>query len=508
MASIAFAAIGTGTLQFPRDQVASIYFNEVMSYSQRHPQASVKDVRFVLYDKDVPTIQAFQAAELTKQNSGSNVAKKATDSRRKRSGENTSSNGSSTFSPVKERTPNHLETTVGSLCFQVKPGDITKETTEAIAFISNSQLDISASGTGAAILRSGGDAIKDECSRNAPQSPGSVVITAAGKLKARYLCHIVPSDLTPIGMKACLVQCLQEAERKSISSISFPAIGTGILGVSAKSCASAMLSAILELSEQKSTSLKLIRMTIFQENMIKDIRSALEEASGAKPKEPRWRKVIGNSFKTVASVLGFGSSDDSTDISTGTQEADSRKVDLLVFAGCKEDLQGALKAVSELMKENCKQKEINHEAISSLTKEHMHRIHALELRYSIEVTVEKEVERIILNGQYEDILQVFGEIHEILHEVKRNEHERSHAEALSKDIQWKYKDGEKFENYESDINAQIELAYQQNKSSVIIMRDEEEYKISFHAMTEEDEDRNTNEVRRTDLRKGTQRRTF
>ena len=59
MTSIAFAAIGTGTLRFPRDQVAEIYFDEVITYSQKNPSTKVKDVRFVLYDKDILTVQAF-----------------------------------------------------------------------------------------------------------------------------------------------------------------------------------------------------------------------------------------------------------------------------------------------------------------------------------------------------------------------------------------------------------------------------------------------------------------
>ena len=56
-----FRSIGTGTLSFPRDQVAKIYFDEVVSFSKRNPTTKVKDVRFVLYDKDTPTIQAFNA---------------------------------------------------------------------------------------------------------------------------------------------------------------------------------------------------------------------------------------------------------------------------------------------------------------------------------------------------------------------------------------------------------------------------------------------------------------
>ena len=503
MGSIAFASIGTGALQFPRDQVADIYFDEVMSFSQKNPTTSVTDVRFVLHDKDTQTIQSFQAAELARKTSSPRVTGNGTDPHQRRSGKNSAlPETPTTFSTVKERKPNHLETTVGSLCFQVQPGDITKETTDAIAVVTDSQLDLSTSGTGAAILRSGGGSIAKECSKNAPQTPGSVVITSAGNLTARYLFHIVPSHQLPTDMSSCLLRCLQEAERKRISSISFPAVGTGVLGLSGKSCAHAMLSAILELSKETPKSLKLVKMTIFQETMIKDIRLGMEEASGVKSsQESKWRKAIGKGFKTVVSAFGFGGGDESTN----TQEADSRKIDLLVYAGCEQDLQGALKAVSDLMKENCKQQVIEHEAIRRLTEEHMKRIHTLELLYSVELTVEKQVERIVVDGQSEDILQAYGEIHEILHEVKQNEHERSHAEVLSKDVQWKYEDQEKFEDYGSDVNAQIELAYQQKKSDVVIMRDGEEYRIDFDAMNEEDEDGNTTEIRRIDLRKGTYR---
>ena len=157
-----------------------------------------------------------------------------------------SSDSSSAFSPVKERNLDHLQTTVGSICFQAQPGSITEETTDAIAVISNTQLDISASEAGAAILSLGGDAITSECSRNAPQIPGAVFVTTAGKLKARYLYHMVPNQhpLTPASVQDSVLKGLQEAELRGISSISFPVIGTGNLGMTAKSCARAMLSAI------------------------------------------------------------------------------------------------------------------------------------------------------------------------------------------------------------------------------------------------------------------------
>ena len=73
------------------------------------------------------------------------------------------------------------------------------------------------------------------------------------------------------------MKCLQEAENKGISSISSPAIGTGNLGISAKSCADAMLSAIRDFSDKQPTSLQLIKMVVFQTEMIKQVRLATKD---------------------------------------------------------------------------------------------------------------------------------------------------------------------------------------------------------------------------------------
>ena len=54
--SIALPAMGTGNLHFPRDVVAEIMFNSVIEFSESNPATSVDEVRFVLYDKDLFTI--------------------------------------------------------------------------------------------------------------------------------------------------------------------------------------------------------------------------------------------------------------------------------------------------------------------------------------------------------------------------------------------------------------------------------------------------------------------
>lgn len=513
MTSIAFPAIGTGTLQFPRAEVAEIYFDEVMSYNQKNPTTSIKEVRFVLYDQDDPTVQAFNAELKKRMESNAPLpVRKRADSMEKRlktpaKDFQTSSSQNTAFSPLRERDQDHLETNVGTLCFKVQPGDITKETTEAIVVISNKDLDIErGGGAGAAILKAGGHSIQHECSQKGPQLPGSVVVTSAGTLETRFIFHIVPSKhLNDKSIQASVMKCLQEAEKKGLSSISFPAIGTGNLGVSARECAQTMLSAIRVFNDQQPISMQLIKMVIFQKEMVKDVRMAIEEASGetSSQKPGIIRRVVSR----VGDFLGLGDSEKKASSPAAALNDYDKTFDLLIFAGCKENLQGAVKEINEVMKDKSTKDSIENEAIFNLSTEHLRRIHTLEQRYDVKASVEKEVGRIVVHGQTGDVLAVVKEIHNILHQVKEDEHERKRAEALSKGIQWMYKDVDTgvFVDFEPHINAKIETAYHEKKTGGVAIKGGR-YSIDFNSMTEKDiYGTGVTEVQRLDRRGKTNR---
>jgi O-acetyl-ADP-ribose deacetylase (regulator of RNase III) len=55
--SIVFCAMGTGQLQYPTDLVARIMYQAVIDFDKSHPQSSLKEVKFVLYQKDFATIK-------------------------------------------------------------------------------------------------------------------------------------------------------------------------------------------------------------------------------------------------------------------------------------------------------------------------------------------------------------------------------------------------------------------------------------------------------------------
>ena len=114
-------------------------------------------------------------------------------------------------------------------------GDITDQTTEAIANAANSRL-AGGGGVDGAIHRRGGPEIMKELRAKYTGCPtGSAVITSGGKLKAKYVIHAVgpvysgkPHDceLLAGAYRSCLELCTQHG----ISSIAFPSISTGAYG--------------------------------------------------------------------------------------------------------------------------------------------------------------------------------------------------------------------------------------------------------------------------------------
>ncbi|XP_078088698.1 protein mono-ADP-ribosyltransferase PARP14-like isoform X2 [Mustelus asterias] len=62
--SISFPAIGTGNLKFPKDTVAGIFFAEIKKFSNANSTSTLKEVKLIIYDKDLDSYSAFEEALL------------------------------------------------------------------------------------------------------------------------------------------------------------------------------------------------------------------------------------------------------------------------------------------------------------------------------------------------------------------------------------------------------------------------------------------------------------
>lgn len=55
--SVAFPALGTGNLGYPKIEVARMMFSNVELFGHNNPSTSIKDVRFVIYEKDTEVLK-------------------------------------------------------------------------------------------------------------------------------------------------------------------------------------------------------------------------------------------------------------------------------------------------------------------------------------------------------------------------------------------------------------------------------------------------------------------
>lgn len=129
-------------------------------------------------------------------------------------------------------------------CITLRQGDITDAVVDAIVNAANTQLQLGA-GVAGAIRRKGGPTIQPECDALGPVPLGEAALTRGGQLKARYVIHAASMHLggltTEKSLRDATVNSLQRAAEKQLTSIAFPAIGTGVAGFSVDRCASIML---------------------------------------------------------------------------------------------------------------------------------------------------------------------------------------------------------------------------------------------------------------------------
>jgi len=151
------------------------------------------------------------------------------------------------------------------------PADITKETTEAIVNAANSYL-AGGGGVDGAIHRAGGPSILEECQRIIAKigrlPAGKAVMTTAGRLPARYVIHTVGPryENGNRGEAETLASCYREslriADDHQVSSISFPAISTGVYGYPVEAAAEVAVQCVLQ-GLPETTHVQLVRFVLF-----------------------------------------------------------------------------------------------------------------------------------------------------------------------------------------------------------------------------------------------------
>lgn len=142
-----------------------------------------------------------------------------------------------------------MEVRVGNGVLRIIQADIADQNTEAIVNAANNHLWMGSGVTGS-IKRKGGEEIEREAVTQGPIDVGQAVLTSAGTLKAKYVIHAAAmgQDLRTDARKIeqAARNSLLLADRTHISSISLPALGTGVGGFSPFHCARIMITKAVE----------------------------------------------------------------------------------------------------------------------------------------------------------------------------------------------------------------------------------------------------------------------
>ena len=164
---------------------------------------------------------------------------------------------------------------------QIAQGDLTTETTDAIVNAANEHLS-HGGGVAWAIVKHGGEIIQEESDewirKHGIVSHARPAWTSGGSLPAKYVIHAVgpvwserSGDPAPAGgdednkLAAAVNGSLEVADELKCSSISFPAISTGIFGFPKDRAAKVMLSSIENYFSHHESEIKLVRLVLFDD---------------------------------------------------------------------------------------------------------------------------------------------------------------------------------------------------------------------------------------------------
>ncbi|NVL89458.1 MAG: macro domain-containing protein [Desulfobacterales bacterium] len=142
-----------------------------------------------------------------------------------------------------------MEKKVGLAVLQVSQCDITEMETDAIVNAANAQLILGA-GVAGAIRTKGGPKIQEECNAIGGTFVGGAVITTGGNLEVRHVIHAVGPRMGEGNedekLKNATLNSLKVADENKLTSITFPAISTGVFGFPKERCAEIMLRTVID----------------------------------------------------------------------------------------------------------------------------------------------------------------------------------------------------------------------------------------------------------------------
>ena len=528
--SLSMPSIGAGNLIYPIDVVARVLMEETASFFQKNQgKTSLQLVHFVIFDQKI-----YDAFQLVYENWSSPTSTNISSSVTPPSHHNSTSSFGSHQRKVRASSQSACSFPLPhGLSLELLQGDISDDDSDAIVNTTQENLKLVGGGVSGALLKKGGQALQDACdsavAKGKTPKEGKVVFTrATGSLKCKEVFHIAVRGEK--NLSKTVFSCLELAEEKRFSSISFPAIGTGLLNCAATSVSKEIIDALQKFISSKPKHVKVIRMIVFQAHVYKDFVTAFDSIGSGGLMSYFYYSGVRAVTGTVRAVKSiFVSSSDSNDdedkmeLETNNEDEEfenlsenengaamvanlslDSEVMLHIYGETDSTVGRAKKRLHSIIDTTSHTEKIEHLSITAFSDEMVHELESLASDQHVEIEIDRDpnLHSINLQGLYQDIMYVKDKIHDAMSSITQEQSNKAAAALVSKTVCWIRinPDNEEEEEYGEKLNYEIEQAFQMNNNSFDAT--DENFSINFVEMEERDNiTKKTTIVKRLDLTK-------
>ncbi|XP_063081155.1 protein mono-ADP-ribosyltransferase PARP14 isoform X2 [Cavia porcellus] len=453
--SIAFPAIGTGNLGFPKTEFAELLLSEVLTFSGKKQLRTLQEVQFLLHPSDHESIQAF-SHEFARRTSG-NLSDQIPKAEAKQDFYGTISSPNLGVHEMK----------IGPILFQVASGDITKETADVIVNSTSSTFNLKA-GVSRAILECAGQEVEQECAVLGRQGKQEYIITKGGLLMCKNIIHVVGGN----NVKKSVSCVLQETEKLNYSSICLPAIGTGNAGQDHNKVAEAILDAIEDFVQKGSVQhVKKVKVVIFQPQLLNVFYANMKNREGSQASQQP--SMLSKFF----SRLGFSKPQ--------PQEKPlilEKKTELVVFQVCG-DSQRCVDQAVQWLKDLITKEQFSYtntdECLRDFDEKEYKELNELQKRLNIIISLDQKRPFMEVSGISRDVMEARDKIEEMIKKARLAREEAKRADCVSEFIEWQYDDNNTPHPFDKITNLQLEDAKKRKNKSINIKINNQCYTVDL-----------------------------
>ncbi|CAC5424295.1 Protein mono-ADP-ribosyltransferase PARP15 [Mytilus coruscus] len=520
--SVAFPALGTGNLGYPKDLVAKHMFSCVENFSGQTPKSSIKEVKFVLYFKDDQVVKAFEDEERLRQG----LERQNQDSRHQQPGgfqhRNKAGNQKPKNVPIQPALKHDVgantmySVDIGNLVFKIYQGDITSVKVDVIVNGTNTELDLYKGAVANAIRTKGGKELEDQLKsqRKAMGKDGIAVTTnpSSKSLPCGAVIHIDMTDLNPSGhaalkpvtLKDKVKKALKKSEELKKAIVAFPALGTSNSNVTVKEAAEQMFKAVEKFNSKPILHVKEVHVVIFQQKMMTDFMAAIKECVDNSTNNNKG--YVGRFLNWVSG--GYIAGEKEIKVSTEERRSSAQalmgkhsaaqalverkiddKVTFVIYSKDQRAADGAIKMIEAAIVEDHIEKSVPAKIIKEFTNDQIAEVKKLEQTDKVTVTVDKTNEKITIKGMTKFVATAMDKVNDIIRKAEQGKQNIQKA-TLVKDIaQWYFMDDDngktELKEYPDDVTVILETALmKQQPQASFFDSDGNKYIVDFDSYEE------------------------